>query len=476
MKTKFNIVIPVLLLPSLILGQKQLTQEQVFEDYTILKNVLTQGHPNLYEYTTKSQWDSLFAKYEGKKLKTIENNTDLYKGITELTDHIRDGHLIVMRPQLDAIPHLFPLWLKIINGKLYTDTDDFGIPVGSEIISIDGINGTAIRKALLKYAPSDGFNTTKKERQIEREFGILHFYEFGAKSTYLVEYKTPSYQLITKTIKSQSFESIGRRFNKRNSHFAKNTLRKKEPYLYFVDSLNTAVLTLNTFTLEVAKFQSAVKAIFKEIKRKKCKNLIIDIRQNEGGYPLNAINTFSYVARMPFKQRSSSEVVTAVLPEKRYGQNLVNGYTYETFFKKYYEHAEKKENKWRLTKDENEPFMIPNKKRFNGKVYVLIGGKTFSAGSSFALFCKNEGITLVGEETGGGYYTQTGGYPVIYTLPNSKIKILIPFVKINRFVNDKTVKKGSGILPDKEVHLAVQDLIQGRDAQLHYILELLKKK
>ncbi|MEM9869567.1 MAG: peptidase, partial [Bacteroidota bacterium] len=97
-------------------------------------------------------------------------------------------------------------------------------------------------------------------------------------------------------------------------------------------------------------------------------------------------------------------------------------------------------------------------------------------GSSFALFCKNEGITLVGEETGGGYYTQTGGYPVIYTLPNSKIKILIPFVKINRFVNDKTVKKGSGILPDKEVHLAVQDLIQGRDAQLHYILELLKKK
>ena len=102
---------------------------------------------------------------------------------------------------------------------------------------------------------------------------------------------------------------------------------------------------------------------------------------------------------------------------------------------------------------------------------VLIGGKTFSAGSSFALFCKNQGITLVGEETGGGYYTQTGGYPIIYTLPNSEIKILISFVKTNRFIEDETVSKGRGILPDKEVRLTVSDLIGGRDSQLDYILK-----
>ena len=31
----------------------------------------------------------------------------------------------------------------------------------------------------MKYASADGFNETKKDRQIEMEFGILHFYEFG---------------------------------------------------------------------------------------------------------------------------------------------------------------------------------------------------------------------------------------------------------------------------------------------------------
>lgn len=458
------------------MGQKELTQDQILVDYNILKNILEKGHPSLYDYTSKSEWDSLFTNFEKKKIRTILNDNDLYKSITELTDYVRDGHLIVMRPKLDSIPKLFPLLLKIINEKFYTDTDDFGIPVGSEVVSIDGIDRIEIRKRLLKYAPSDGFNTSKKDRQLEREFGILHFYEFGAKPTYQVEYKTPSNQVITKNIESQPFESIGKRFAKRNSYFAKNTLGKEEPFLYFIDSLNTAVLTINTFNLDVQKFQSTLKDIFKEIKRRKGKNLIIDIRQNEGGYPLNAINTFSYIASGSFRQRVSSEVITSTLPEKRYSQNLVNGYTYESFFKKYYEQAEKKENKWLLTKDENELLMIPNKKRFEGKVYVLIEGKTFSAGSSFALFCKNEGIVLVGEETGGGYYTQTGGYPIIYTLPNSEIKILIPFVKINRFVKDKTVKKGSGILPNKEVHLTVQDLIKGRDSQLDYVLKQINKK
>lgn len=454
----------------------KLTQEQILEDYTILKNVLTQGHPNLYEYTSKSEWDSLFKYFEEAKLKSIQDNHELYKSLIELTDYVRDGHLIVMHPHLDSIPKMFPVLLKIINDKLYTDTDDFGIPLGSEIVSIDGINGIELRRKLMKYAPSDGFNTSKKDRQVEREFSILHFYEFGAKPTYQIEYKTPSNEIMTKSIESQPFESIGERFSKRNSYFGMKTIGKKEPFLYLIDSLNTAVLTINTFNLNVEKLQPTLKDIFRKIKRKKTENLIIDIRQNEGGYPLNAINTFSYVTNDAFKQRSSSEVNTSSLPEKRYSQNLVNGYTYETFFEKYYQTGNKVDESWVLTTDENEAYMIPNKKRFKGKVYVMIGGNTFSAGSSFALFCKNEGITLVGEETGGGYYTQTGGYPIIYNLPNSKIKILISFVKINRFVKNKTIKKGSGILPDEEVHLTVRDLTKGKDSQLDYILKKIQNK
>ncbi|MBQ0735502.1 S41 family peptidase [Aquimarina celericrescens] len=478
----------IIFCPFLVFSQAVLTKEQIIEDYTILKNVLTKGYPRLYEYTSQSEWDSLFSNFENTKIPNIENSSDLYKSITELTDYVRDGHLIVMRPQLDSVPKLFPLILKIVDEKFYTDTEDFGIPIGSEILSIDNIKGTELRQMFLKYAPSDGFNTSKKDRQIEREFGILHFYEFGAKDAYQVTYKTPSNEVLTKNINSQSFESIGGRFVNRNSYFsiyhkaanklefAKNTIGKKVPFVYFIDSLNTAVLKMNSFQVDVEKFQSELKNIFKNINRKKVENLIIDIRQNDGGYPLNSIAAFSYIAHQPFKQQKSSSVITSSLPEVNYSQNLVNGYTFETFFQKYYQNALRKENEWVSMIDENQQLMIPNKKGFKGKTYVLIGGKTFSAGSSFALFCKNQGITLIGEETGGGYYTQTGGYPIIYTLPNSKIKVLISFVKISRYTQDTTIKKGSGILPDIEIPLTIKDLIDGKDSQLDYVTKQINKE
>ena len=488
MKMKLKIFFFAVFLPSIVFSQKQLTKEQVLEDYEILKNVMTKAHPSLYEYTSQSEWDELFKNFELEKLQTIQNKGDFYKSITELTDHVRDGHFIVMRPQLASIPKFFPLLLKIIDGKLYTDTDDFGIPLGSEIASIDGIDGEELRKKLMKYAPSDGFNTSKKDRQLEREFGILHFYEFAAKPTYKIIYKTPSNQVFTKNIDSQSFEEIGKRFPTRSSYFSsyhksenksefvKNTLGKKEPFLYFIDSLKTAVLTINAFGLEQARFQSELKDLFKEIKQKKAKQLIIDLRQNEGGYPENANFVFSYIARESFIQPNSQHVITPQIPHKEHSREIMNGDSYESFFEKYFQDASKTENEWVIYAPENEVSMLPAKKGYKGQVYVLVGGRTFSAASSFALNCKNQGIPLIGEETGGGYYFHTGVYPVVYELPHSKIKLMMSLVKIKKYVKDKSVKKGSGVLPDVEIQLSVQDLIEGKDSQLDYVLQLIKKK
>jgi C-terminal processing protease CtpA/Prc len=108
-------------------------------------------------------------------------------------------------------------------------------------------------------------------------------------------------------------------------------------------------------------------------------------------------------------------------------------------------------------------------------VYVLIGGKTFSAGSAFALNAKNDPkITLVGEETGGGYYFHTGQFPLLYELPNSKIMFSLSLVKINHFVKDTSVQKGNGILPDIEINLTQKDLISGTDSQLDFVIKQIK--
>ena len=38
-----------------VLGQIKCTEEQITQDYVVLKNVLTKGHPSLCEYTIKSK-------------------------------------------------------------------------------------------------------------------------------------------------------------------------------------------------------------------------------------------------------------------------------------------------------------------------------------------------------------------------------------------------------------------------------------
>jgi len=54
--------------------------------------------------------------------------------------------------------------------------------------------------------------------------------------------------------------------------------------------------------------------------------------------------------------------------------------------------------------------------------------------------------------------------------------VRVPFVKIDKYVSDKSVPKGSGILPDKEVILTVEDLIKGTDSQLDYVVKHISNK
>ena len=483
---KFKLLILTIILPLVLFAQTELTEKQIQEDFTIFKNVLINSHPSLYEYTTKSKWDSIFVSFD-KEIGHLKTSNDLFKSINLIASNVKDGHIRILHPKMETVPSMFPLLLKIIDKKLYTDTEDFGIPIGSEITSVDGIKSEPLLNKLITYVHSDGYNVTKKYREIESQFGILHYYEFGAKSSYNVTYITPKNQTKTTEIQSQSFQSIGMRFPNRNSYFSiyhnktdklehlKNTLGQNLPYVYFIDSINTAVLTVNSFGVNPQEFKSKLIDIFKEIKKKKAESLIIDIRQNNGGYRVNATHLFSFITDQPFKQRISENVITSTLVEQKYIKNTMSDYN--QFFKTYFVDSEKKDARWILTTDKTQEMMIPNKKAFKGKVYTLIGGKTFSAGTAFALNVRNcSEMTLIGEETGGGYYFHTGQFPVLYELPNSKIMFNISLVKINHFVKDKSISKGSGVLPDVEINLTQQDLIDGTDSQLDYIIKRIKRE
>ena len=147
----------------------------------------------------------------------------------------------------------------------------------------------------------------------------------------------------------------------------------------------------------------------------------------------------------------------------------------EAFYEKFKDHA--RENRWILTDDGAEEMMVPDKRRFKGKVYVLVGGLTFSAAATFALNAKNDpDITLVGEECGGGYYFHNGEFPVYYRLPQSEIVMVLFMEKITHVVTDTSFPPGSGVPPDHWIEETISDLVNGSDVQLDYILRHLIPK
>ncbi|MEW7290567.1 S41 family peptidase [Aquimarina sp. 2304DJ70-9] len=466
-----------------LLAQKPIDSLGIKEDFKIFESILKKGHPSLYEYINQDSLDYLF-KTTKESLSNDSTDIDLYKKMLQITSTIKDGHLLLFAPNsIKSDQYYFPLILKIINTNLYTDTDDFGIPVGSKIKLINGKKVSKILERLKKYAASDGNNLTGKYRNIELKFGLYFAYEYGIEKQFIVEYTTPAGEDKKTTVIAESFVKVKLRNTKRNSYFAQYHKQKngfdffnkfignKDPFVYYKNELNTAILVVNSFGGDIGIFKSNLTRIFKEINKKKVRHLIIDVRNNDGGFRPNAIHLFSFLTKNVFKQITSEYVISLSVPEREYAtRTFLNE---KQFLKEKFENHPIYDG-WKLTFDDMETIMVPDKNRFKGKVYVLAGGATFSAGSTFTLNVKNDpDMTLIGEETGGGYYFLNGEFPVYYEFPNSKISMVMSMEKISNYVKDKTIPKGSGVPPDKHIKLSIEDLIKGKDPQLDYIFRLI---
>ncbi|WP_438424326.1 S41 family peptidase [Aquimarina macrocephali] len=465
-------------------AQKRMDSLGVREDFRIFENILKKGHPSLYEYIDQDSLEYVF-KVVKESLTTTDSDIKLYQNMLEVTDKIKDGHLLFFAPNtIKTDQYYFPLILKLINTEFYTDTDDFDIPIGSKINQINGHQAHEILHRLKKYVSSDGYNLTRKYREIELKFGLYFAYEYGVEKKFSIDYTAPDGTETNKVLPAESFVTVRLRNAKRNSYFAKyhkqengfdyfdTFINNKSPFVYYKEDLNTAVLVVNSFRGDIRIFKSNLIKIFKEINKKKISNLVVDVRQNDGGFRSNAVHLFSFITNNLFKQITSEYVASLAIPERKY---VTRTYLSEKHFlkDKFYNHPIY--DGWKLVFDDMEAIMVPDKDRFRGNVYVLAGGTTFSAGSTFALNVKNDpNIILIGEETGGGYHFSNGEFPVYYEFPNSKIIMVMYMEKINHYIKDKRVPKGSGVLPDRQTIFSIDDLISGRDPDLDYVLKLIR--
>ena len=249
----------------------------------------------------------------------------------------------------------------------------------------------------------------------------------------------------------------------------------KDSWDYKILNSNTAYMKFGTFSFWNSDFNTTrfIDSIFNDLNtRKNVTNLIVDIRNNEGGD-----NTGDYILSYLTKtdiggddpDRPCYRYLT--IPDSlkpfldTWDNNFKNDKDSSLFFVNELGLYEK------INNDTSKDYIIPKENRFTGKVFLLINSKNSSAGYEMARNFKTYNLgTIVGQITGGTQQGINGGEFFFLKLPNSGFEIDLPLI-----FNYHPNKLDSGISPDYEVEISQKDIFENIDSPLDFTLKLINK-
>ena len=411
---------------------KTYTVEELRKDYDEVIKALLAAHPGLYTFQSFNEFRYKATLSRG----LIEDNMterDFYKIISHLVNEVKCGHTFIL-PSLGAIEHYkdkainFPFVLNVSSEgatikKVFREEDEAFL--GEEIKTINGFSWSTIKDSLWHYIPADGYIQTRKNFLLSQNFEFFYRVFFGTPPTFNIELKDT-----TAIVEPVSYEQIAEH-------------KKTVPRLENKIVNDTAYLKLNTFS-ESKPFKKEVNKAFKKIRKEEVNNLVIDLRENDGGSTENMIYVLAYLMNDPFTifdtiKVSSKTTLESFFKQKKQQKHYVEQIKYDSTARQYYW-----DDKHNLATHQ------PRKKRFNGQITVLAGGGTFSSAVHFiACLLNDQKITIIGEETGGFADHNNGGVIPKVVLPSTGLRLSVPLFQ-GRYYVDFDYQRGRGIMPDKE--------------------------
>lgn len=466
--------------------------DQLIEDLHIFRSIREQVNSGLYVYRSKKQIDSMYqqAETEIRNSKTI---FDFYKVIARLTGFEGSCHNYTDLPNhasyyLTRKPEYLPVTLKNIDGRLLQDSKDVTLPLGAEILSINGIPAKEIISRFAQYYFSDGFSTPYKETTgFERGMLDKFYIEFGTHKNYVINYRWKG-QDHEVSLPGISFENFKKLQDSRHSlAFDKKLLSEK--YSFTKEGQGIYRLSLRSFDFAVGKEDPAYKkfSIFLDqmmdtLEKENIENLIIDLRGNTGGTGALYEKVFSYLTARPFRdsQYAYTKFNEVPMEEKLVITPLFlsNGVHdkqgLNAYLKQLYPKAVQGKYYWA---DDKNPSILPAEKTFKGRIYLLTDQRVASAASHLASLIKSyTNAIVIGKETVGGYYEHNGHLPLVYELPNTGIQTGFSIVHVIQDAQSlPDQKKGQGIIPHIEVYQSDQEFLEQTDVYLKKVSELMKK-
>jgi hypothetical protein len=457
------------------------------KDYQLFRHILEDLHPSLYWYTSRDSMNYFFDKGYAE-LNDSMTEPQFRTVLSYVISKVRCGHTSIRysraygkyldTAKLSQFPLIIKFWkdTMVVAGNL--NRKDSILKRGTVIESIDGRTIRQLKDTLFNYFVTDGYNLTGKYQYLSTGLNFSYWYKnvIGFGNTFTIDYLDSNRMLKETRIplydpKADTMRRSRPMPGRPAPEPGRRTRKKREAFLtrnLVIDSAtNTAFMVLNTFENgnHLVRF---FHRSFRTMDEQHIPNLVIDVRTNGGGDATNSTLLTRYIIDKKFKVADS---LYAIRRHSRYDKYIGKGLLYR--FLMTVVSSKRADGKYHFGYFERRTYSPVQKHHFDGQVYILTGGNSFSATCLFAGALKGQkNVTLVGEETGGGYYGNTAWMIPDVTLPVTGVRFRLP--RYHLVVDRTREKNGLGILPDETALPSVEAIQKGLDFKTARAKELIR--
>jgi hypothetical protein len=474
-----------------------LTPAQMKKELGIIRSVWENIHPGTYRYNTPAQVAGYFSVLDRQTNTETEQQRFLML-LSQLAAKMKCGHTYLnywnqegeVKNQFFSATYL-PLLFRVIDKKFIVThnlSENKSIKPGDEITSINGIATRRIIDSLLTVSRSDGNNSLAKKlynmnvgaTDIEADnyalFDIYFPLFFSVSLTipeYRLEIKGPKNVTQKIAVKSVSKKERQQAYEKQ---FGAIPVREKN-WAFNIIKPGVALLKIGDFETWEWKtdYKKYLDSVFNIISTSNIKNLIVDIRGNEGGDDDARNNVLSYIANKPFgcgnplrslyKFLSVPDSIAPYLetwneenkkPKKEADYNKVAGGWYEE----------------KAAAQKACVPILPHPNAFKGTVFLITNAANSSTGFTLAdIFSQYQFGKMVGETTGGTKQGLNGGRFFTLRLPHSKLEMDIPII----YGPPAIARPDEATTPGYPVKTTAATIAAGKDVPVGFILKQLIK-
>jgi hypothetical protein len=438
---------------------------QLQSDWDTLYAQLRNNHPALYAQWPKKQADAAFEKLK-KQLNRPLTHNEFELMARQFIAGFQDGHTFVdtdfNSKQLTDYGKrggkLFPLGVSIIEGKIYCSNNSLtnaNIPLGAEIVTINNRSAKEVLQTLISLQSADdkrsGYVTT------QRLFGlsIWRTYGWGQQTKVSFLHNGKKQSALIEGIAPTTYRELA---------FGKGPIRQ----LHLYPEYQLAVLQINSYA-NATTSRAFIDSSFQVIKEKGIRHIALDLRQNGGGNSAIGEMVLNYITRKPYADVNGKTWLDGPLMQSVTPDN----WRYKTMEQVRKSWSQVSPNLYHKTFNPIQPDTLKRPELFSDATfYLLTSGITYSSAHMTALSVKCSQLgTIIGQPT--GERLDLTGEIIGFILPHTKLSVWVPTALFTSACgNGKQV----GVQPDYYVPIRARDIKEGRDAELSFLKELIRKE